>query len=312
MSLIKILKDHLNKEAAKGRLKVKPIYLWEALESCRTGFKEIYAKHESRFPRASALGHGARRLWFMRQFPDKREKVDGMMQFTFFIGKIAEAFYVLLARMAGAGIKNVQKRGKWVLDDVLDDKGKPIIITGSIDYMYEDENTPLEIRDMKTANDYAYNTKWRSFDSMIDNDHYGYLEQAVTYQNMHGVPFGGWDVVAKNYSDLKEVDTPDDWDVIHDMVTRGIKDKLKQAYGDEMPDFCYEEDEEVYYPKDNSHEGATGNWKANTTCTRCPFNKTCYPDAVRAKRGTTDIIYTEFNGFKIKGVRILPPEEEDE
>lgn len=312
MSLIKYIKQHLNEDAGKGNKRIRVRYFIEAMDVCGRAFREIYAKHESRFPRASALGHPARRLWYMRQFPAEREQVDGMMQLTFFIGKVVEAFFVLCARVSGASLEGYQKRGSWDIDGLKDANGNQVTITGSIDYMYRAEDGGLSIRDLKTCNDRAYAVKWKNFESFAEQDHYGYLYQAVSYEAMFGVPFSGWDIVNKNYSDMKEVNVPADWPIMFTNLKGDIETKLKLAYGDIRPEKCYDDIVEEYNPINNSHSGKTGNMKAAFECARCPFSYKCFPDAVRAKRGRTNIIYTKFSGYVIAGVKIIEEDKEDE
>jgi hypothetical protein len=229
-------------------------------------------KKDRRFPRASALGHGARRLWFMRQFPDVAEDFNINTRMTFIQGHLLEAVVILFLKEAGVEIEQTQtsgkaKYGEWEVSGTID-----VIIDG-------------KIWDIKAVNGWSFKSKFKDAISLAQNDGYGYIEQAATYELTHKLPFGGWIVVNREAGEIKVIDA-DPIREVFPKVREEIQEKLSKAYGADMPSQCYNFVWETY------KKNKTGRIVADSRCSRCPFNDKCFPNFKRENKsnGLTIII----------------------
>lgn len=299
------VKKHLSNNASKGLLDIPEEWMEEALVAIRQAFEEIYSAREFRFPRASDLGHESRRLWFMRLRAEEinrlteagehdkakelslysQESVDEKGAVIFWQGKVLEQWFMIVARMAGVKLEDIQKSGTATI-------GGATITSSGVDFVVDGE-----IYDVKTCNDWSFKNKWKDPQALADNDTYGYIEQAAVYEMMHNKPFAGWIVINKNFGDMKYVAVDSIRDYI-DMAKERIENSLVAAYQETIPAQCHELVDEQYLGE------FTGNTKVHNKCASCPFVDRCYPDSKVAYRGKTPIRYIGDVVFNIPGVVI--------
>jgi hypothetical protein len=309
----KLLEDHLLSNAQKGLVEADEEIVQQALSDIAHALCGVYKKRKSHFPRASALGYGARRLWFMRNNPDVSEDLSEMTQ-TFLMGHVLEAVEIFLMKMAGYEIRNVQAHGIAKFGE--------IDVPGSIDLEMKLDGE-WKVVDIKTANNWAYGDKWKDAETLLAKDTYGYIEQAAVYERIRGLEFAGWWVINKdNYAKKFISAEPIRGDI--DRAKQRIEANLKLAHEKEMPEPCHDIEAETYHPKNKNtraecktvfnlvelEDGSflTGNYKTKTECARCPFNKTCFPTGKPATRGKTKLLYIGEIGFEIPGVKIVEEE----
>lgn len=296
--IVDTLRQHLNTHMGKGTHIPSPSTIKEALEAFELALTGVYSQNVTRFPRPSNLGHEARRLWLMKNKPEDEGKFN-LGVFTAMAGHVWEAVIIYLMKEAGLEIRNVQAKARTKMGG--------FDIEGSIDFEIFIEGKGWVIVDFKTCSDYAYKTKWQSAATLVQNDSYGYIQQAAVYEEGRNLPFGGWLVLNKAGQDtngdisqmLRFVDA-DDIRAIIDEEKKLIAKRLKKAKGKEMPPQCYHVEQESYEPRDPNGPKAeearqkgwievehgkflTNNIKVANKCAQCPHvKKTCFPDAYEA------------------------------
>lgn len=297
--LVEALQKHFDQYADKGLLTPSPELLKEATEAFEATLRGVYKEHKNYFPRASALGHEARRLWYMRQNPDMKNSIGVFVSMT---GNLWEAVLIYFLKEAGVDIRNVQAGGKA--------KFGRYAVPGSIDFECK-INGEWGVVDAKTCSEYSWKTKWSDVRNLIENDPYGYIPQAAVYEETRGVPFHGWLVKNKGGADfdgnlnrlLKFVSAEPIRDHIQAEKEK-IRKKLLEAHKDERPAQCYPVISEYYNPK-NKDGFYTGNHKVDNRCAKCPFVGECFPNATQAKRGSMPIYYVGNVVYNVPGVKIV-------
>lgn len=285
MSLVKKVKNLLNKHGGKGTKTFSEEVMEEYLEGCKLALESMLAESKFKFPRPSSLNHGARKMYYMKNEPElfTGEQLPYNLRITFFQGHALEAMLIALARTAGVKMDAVQKYTETNIGDVK--------VGGTLDYIVDGE-----IRDAKTANDRAYTTKWKNLGSLEQHDPYGYIRQAAFYSYSEELPFTGWDVINKNTGELKEISAKD---ANFGMEMMQLDGELKEAFGNAVPGVCHQPVEEVYRPR-GKPVVVTGNKQLHANCVNCPVRLAgkCSPAKIVAegKRSTgNNVYYTEFN-----------------
>lgn len=299
MSLVKDVKKLLNTHGGKGTKTISDEIMNEYLEACKSALEGMLAESKFKFPRPSSLNHGARKMYYMLNEPElfQAEEIPYNLRITFFLGHVSEAMLFALGQVAGTPFDATQKYTEHKFGDVT--------VGGTLDYMANGE-----IRDVKTANDRAYTTKWKNASSLAEHDVYGYLRQAALYSAGEQKPFTGWDVLNKNTGELKEVNVNHDINLGFELL--GIEHDLQEAYSKEIPPVCHQPVDEVYAPRGRAPI-VTGNKHLNPICVKCPVRLAgkCSPAKIVAvgKRSYGDVLYTEFNKAVNPHIKVVIEEE---
>ena len=158
--LVEALQKHFDQYADKGLFTPTPELLKEATEAFEEALRGVYKEHKNHFPRASALGHEARRLWYMRQNPELKNSIGVFVSMT---GNIWEPVLIYFLKEAGVPIRNIQATGKA--------KFGRYVVPGSIDFECK-INGEWGVVDAKTCSDYSWKTKWSDVRNLVENDPY--------------------------------------------------------------------------------------------------------------------------------------------
>lgn len=293
----KFVAEHGN----KGLVQPSEAQLDAAVGALREALVGQFKAHKSYYPRASKLFYPARRMWYMKRFPDEAEPTTAEKQATFFTGHALEAWFMLWLQLAAPSgkfqVRDAQAKGELKLGGE--------VIRGTIDLVIEEDGQAPKVWDVKTTNDEHFGTKWQSFDTLVANDSYGYIEQAAVYAASRGMDFGGWIVINKDKGDFKLVDVPEDGFLIFEQALANIEEKLVLAQKDEIPPLCYEPFQEV------SKGELTGNVRVALACARCPYVEKCFPNAIKARRGQQPIYFLTLKN-RANNVKIIHAEPENE
>ena len=160
--------------------------------------------------RMSSIGRPYCQLWYDKNRPEAAVEKNPSFLLQMVIGDIIEA--VTNGVMGEAGIKLFPS------EDVKLKLGEHKI-TGSTDPSFE------PVTDTKSASQYSYNYKFTDWQTLADNDSFGYVAQGVGYAKGLGKKFNGWFVVNKSSGEFKFVPYEAD-DEYNDKVLDKIESKL--------------------------------------------------------------------------------------
>jgi|TARA_R110000824_G_scaffold231031_2_gene418792 hypothetical protein len=203
-------------------------------------------------------------------------------------GDMTETLMVAILLAAGVNITDTNRKVKFPLDD-------GAVLNGELDVIIADDNgDDPRVWDIKSASDFAFKKKFRSYDDLRNNDDFGYMEQLFGYTHALGneTTVGGWIVMNKVSGEIKVVEADQaDYDSYVARIKQ-VADRYELATADNFKrDFT--DEEELWYKK------PTGNRKLGMTCGYCKFRETCWPGLrheknPRSKSATAFNFYTHF------------------
>lgn len=197
--------------------------------------------------RMSNIGRPVRQLWFEKNDDSGQSVPSAATQIKFLYGHILEEIALMLVRMAGHEVTDIQKE---------------VNVDGILGHM--DCKINGEVVDVKTASKFSFN-KFRN-GTLAENDSFGYLSQLAGYEEAEGTSNGGFLVINKESGELC-LFRPEDHD--KPKVVKKIKN-IKHALDlDTPPEKCY----------DPIPDGKKGNMKLPTGCTFCAYKYKCHADA---------------------------------
>ena len=211
--------------------------------------------------RMSAIGKGARQLWYQSQDTEEDFKLQPHTRLLFMYGHLIEELLLMLVRLSGHKVENEQR--KVTVEGV----------SGSMDCTIDDV-----LIDVKSASPYGFQ-KFR--DNTVEwDDSFGYVDQLKGYGHALGVEEGGWLAMDKSSGQLAlaMIDLTEGRP-----VTERIKYLKEVVASDTPPERCYEP----------VPEGKSGNMKINKKCNFCPYKKTCFPDlrSFKYSNGITHLVH---------------------
>ncbi|MFN7834858.1 MAG: hypothetical protein ACK5NY_03570 [Burkholderiaceae bacterium] len=290
---LKQLREFIGAHGAKGLVEPTPAEMKAAVEAIRTSLENQFSQKGSYYPRASSLGHPARRLWWMKRYPHLQGDVAPTTRMTFFQGDALEAWFMLWLKVTSRVTKkfkvtHVQHKGQTEF------AGETV--RGTCDLVIDGR-----LYDVKTTNDAHYTEKWQSFETLVANDTYGYIEQAALYAKMLNLPFGGWIVINKNNGEFKLVEAEGEYAAyLLDTALDALGERMQLAQQEQMPEMCHQP----------FIENNTGNLRVAYECARCPFVKKCFPESTKATRGKTTMYYLGEIKSIPSGVKIIHEDTE--
>lgn len=286
--------DRIKEVHGKNLVEPSQTLLSEAAAAFEGALRGFWTEQKARFPRPSSMGYKARRLWLMKRNPEV--KGDFAWQSSI-VGNALETVLIYLLKEVGAPISDVQAR--------VSGKMEGYEVAGSIDFKLMYPDGKKRIVDVKTCSDFSWTDNFGSAEKFAAKNPYGYLTQAAVYEYLSGEQFGGWLVMNKSSGEVKFLDA----DYMRAEIAQAldeVQDALRQTYQDDMPLQCFPVMLEEFKGE------KTGNIKVDYECAKCPFVKTCFPDAKKAKRGPTTLYYLGEPKIKIAGIKFVDENEQDE
>ena len=133
------------------------------------------------------------------------------------------------------------------------------------------------IYDIKTASGWMFKNKYNNesagFQTMLQDDPFGYIVQGYMYAAATDKKFKGWIVINKENGEWEITETPDD--VKYFDMAMAKAEKTVKSIQDKLPfERQYTAIEETYNRK------PTGNKVLGFTCSYCDYKETCWPGAV--------------------------------
>jgi hypothetical protein len=202
--------------------------------------------------RMSNIGRPTCQLWFEKNMPDYADPLPTTFVMNMMLGDIVEAVFKGIMKEAKVKFENSDK----VSLDIADTK-----VSGTYDLVLDDA-----VDDIKSASDWSYRNKFESFDTLAEEDPFGYVGQLAGYAKALGKKAGGWWVVNKANGSFKYVpadgiDLEKEVDKLEKNVNTVNSNKFKR---------CYEPVEETFRSK------PTGNTVLSKTCSFCRYRKACW------------------------------------
>jgi hypothetical protein len=200
----------------------------------------------------SNVGRDYCQLWFDKNNPDDAVPHSTNFVINMMMGDIAEAVFKGLLTQAGVAYANGDKVTLVAGDHTI--HGTPDLITeGAVD-------------DVKSASPWSYANKFVDYQTLHDNDSFGYVGQLAGYAKAMGVKAGGWWVINKANGEFKYV-AADSIDL--EAEVEKIKQKADRLEKNEF-ERCYEAIPETYRKKE------TGNLVLGKECGWCSYRYKCW------------------------------------
>ena len=257
-------------------------------EMCKDAFRKQFTnKREKSFrARMSNIGKPLCQL----QMEKSNAKPEGQpynnkMRNTF--GDLIEALAVTIIKASGIKVDSTQKSVSYNID-----KSK-------IDGTYDIE-IGKSIYDIKSASPWAFEHKFGDeggFNSIVEDDSFGYLSQGYLYSESENKKFGGWIVINKSTGEWLVTETPTEDEKYKNIAINLSKENLHAL--DEGKPFrrCFSDIEETF------RKIPTGNKVLGIVCSFCPYKFPCWgkdklqylPQQQSKGKSPKWVYYTEVN-----------------
>ena len=178
-------------------------------------------------------------------------------------GDIIEAVVVMLLRVVKVNIQGVQGKVKL--------KTKYFDIKGTYDIIIDDK-----VYDIKSASSFSFRYKFgQGFQSIANDDVFGYLPQGYLYAQSLKKNFGGWIVINKETGEMLITEPPqEDYKFKREALKRA-NTNIKALMKDEP----FERQFELKNEKFGRNE--TGNKVLGTVCSYCQYKHKCWGDDIQ-------------------------------
>ena len=202
--------------------------------------------------RMSNVGRPSCQLWFEKNMPDYADPLPTTFVMNMMLGDIVEAVFKGLMKEAKVKFKDSDK----VSLDLGETK-----VSGTYDLILDDA-----VDDIKSASDWSYRNKFESYDTLAEEDPFGYVGQLAGYAKASGKKAGGWWVVNKANGQFKYVPASN---IDVDEEVKKLKTNVNVVKSNVFKR-CFESVEETFRGK------ATGNRVLGTTCSFCRYKNSCW------------------------------------
>jgi hypothetical protein len=256
------LKLHLLLESiTSGKGTISDSLIDEFGESCKSIIKGQLLEQRDRTEfrlRMSNIGKDLRDLHLEKEFGSV--PLTSQQKVKMIYGYLVEALFVMLIKASGCKVDAEQKE---VALQIKDD-----VIQGTYDIKIDGK-----IYDIKSASDYAFKHKFKTFDTVASEDAFGYVGQGIGYALADKCDFGGWIVINKTNGEFKVVKAPEDKVKIVTVTKSILEDFAKKIHhfktNQPMPECTGVVEEEFYGKK-------TGNKILTKKCEWCPHKNKCH------------------------------------
>ena len=203
--------------------------------------------------RMSSIGRPYCQLWYDKNKPEAAVEKSPHFLLQMVIGDIIEA--VINGVMVESGVEvYASEQAKLAL-------GKHTI-TGTTDPSFE------PVTDTKSASQYSYNYKFTDWQTLAENDSFGYVAQGVGYAKAVDKKFNGWFVVNKSTGEFKFVPYEAD-EEYNEKLLKKLEHKLDKLENNKF-NRCFDPVEETFRKK------PTGNKILPMECKFCDYKFDCW------------------------------------
>ena len=269
MLLLVKLQDYLNK-VGQGDVNVSLSSLAQFTKDCKeSAVKQISKDDRTYRIRMSGLGRHLCQQILERD--GHKEELSYNAPLRFWFGDLSEAMLMCIMREAGIDIVDFQKEVE------LEIAGHKI--RGTLDVIIRDEFGVEKVWDIKSASDWAFKHKFGfgGYDSIKEDDPFGYVMQGYLYATAMNMPFGGWIVINKSGGQIAVVDAPEWQDEDRVKYMADAEERVKFLTNPKSKPFKpFSEEFETY--KDGGIV-RTGNKLMPKPCGFCGHKFHCWPKA---------------------------------
>lgn len=230
--------------------------------------------------RMSNLGRPYCQLWFDKNKPQTALPPTSNFVINMMIGDVLESVFKGILSASGVDYQNGEKVTLNLKSQKIE--GTPdLIMDGKVD-------------DVKTASPWSYENKFKDYNTLYENDSFGYVAQLAGYAKACGVKPGGWWVINKANGDFKYIPA---WglNVDHNIEKANtLAEELDKNYFRRV----YSDEPETYRKK------PTGNRKLCRECSWCSYRNECWPNlkekpsVVSRAEVPPMVAYTELNSVQ--------------
>jgi hypothetical protein len=206
--------------------------------------------------RMSNIGKPTCQLWHQKNKAESKAPYAPHFLINMIIGDIVEAVFKGLLTASGIVFGDN--------DTVSLDLGELGKINGEYDMILDGA-----VDDVKSASNYSFNTRFASFEKLIEKDTFGYIPQLVGYGVAANKKIGGFWVINKENGSFKYVSVNA---VDKESVLEEIKETVSYIQEDKPFERCFEPVPEYYSRK------PSGNMILGETCRWCNFKSVCWED----------------------------------
>ena len=203
--------------------------------------------------RMSSIGRPYCQLWYDKNKPEAAVEKSPHFLLQMVIGDMIEA--VVNGVMVESGVE------VYASEQVKLALGKHTI-TGTTDPSFE------PVTDTKSASQYSYNYKFTDWQTLAENDSFGYVAQGVGYAKALDKKFNGWFVVNKSTGEFKFVPYEAD-EEYNEKLLRKLEYKLDKLENNKF-NRCFDPVEETFRKK------PTGNKILPIECKFCDYKFDCW------------------------------------
>lgn len=265
MPTYKELVDELFIKLCEGTVEISDELLDDFTASCRQVIvKHFTTERDNTFRlRMSNIGKDIRSLHLDKLYGINPPSPDSKVRFIY--GDLMEAMWIFILKLAGIKVIGEQQQVQ------LDISGEKI--EGTYDLIVQHPETgELEVIDIKTT---SYLDKFKSIDTLEENDGFGYIPQLFGYAEATKVRAGGFLVFDKKHGAMHLLDIPID---VYNRVKQSALNKIKEVvehfkYNKEIPP-CPGFVDEIFNGK------PTGRKVLSDKCKFCSHKDKCHPGIV--------------------------------
>lgn len=246
--------------AAEGKALLDEKLMAQCMEDVRSKLLQTFhEKVDKPFRlRMSNIGKDVRQLMLEKKYG--RTKAEPEFLLKMLAGHTAEAILTYIVRSAGLEL-NTNTLVKLDVDGT--------VIEGELDWHLVHDD---KVYDVKTASGYAFTTKFASYNSLVELDTFGYVDQLLGYSIALGKEAGGWVVYHKETGEFKVVEYPHHISAVKDGFFKKLRRRIAIIESEQMP-ACEGLEQETFYKK------PTGNTIIGKKCKYCPYKQICHPKA---------------------------------
>jgi hypothetical protein len=243
--------------------------------------RQFVDKRDNKFSlRMSNVGRDYCQLWFDKNSPEDAVPHSTNFIINMMMGDIAEAVFKGLLTQSGVAYANGDK--------------VTLVAGEHTIYGTPDLSTEGAVDDVKSASPWSYTNKFIDYQTLHDNDSFGYVGQLAGYAKAMGIKPGGWWVINKANGEFKYV-------AAEGIDLDGEVEKIKQK-ADKLKENtferCYEAIPETYRKKE------TGNLILGRECGWCSYRYKCW-EGLQEK---PSLVSKAANPPMVSYVKIMPKE----
>jgi len=261
------IQDFLEK-AVRGEVTLPKQLVDEFKTSCGKAVEKQFSRQKDAQERIRMSGLGrpvCQQQLNMRGQP-KQSSYNDVMRFLF--GDLVEAVAMLVMKASGVKVIGEQQPCELVLDGEL--------IRGTLDVILDEEGE-LKVWDIKSASPYSFDYKFKKgYDTIKDDDAFGYIMQGHLYGESKNLPFGGWIVINKSSGEWAVVPAPEDQMEERKQLILEANDIVKRIKSNKFK-IPFTPEWETY--RVNGETVRTKNKLMPKMCTFCEYKSHCWSKA---------------------------------